>query len=199
MPSEERLRAKDWEVRTVNIQRASELVEDFHYSAGASNTATYRHGLFPVGSAFERECVGVAWWIPPTRSAAQATYPKNWKGVLALSRLSIHPEAPRNAASFLLGRSMKALDRTLWPCLVTYADTWRGHTGAIYRATNWKYVGLTKPERTYVKDGRLVARKAGPKTRTHAEMLALGAECIGSFPKHKFVHIEESHAISTKA
>lgn len=189
MPSENRLRAKEWEVRTVDLQTASELVTEFHYSAGGANTATYRHGLFPLGSFFERDCVGVAWWIPPTKSAALATFPDNWQGVLCLSRLAIKPDAPRNAASFLMARSMALIDRARWPCLVTYADTWRGHTGAIYRATNWQYAGLTKPERTYVINGRMVARKAGPKTRTHAEMLALGAECVGSFAKHKFIQI----------
>jgi hypothetical protein len=82
-------------------------------------------------------------------------------------------------------------DRRVWPCLVTYADEWRGHTGAIYKATNWEYVGLTKPERVYTIGGRMVARKAGPKTRTHADMIALGAVCQGSHRKHKFRHVEE--------
>ena len=44
--------------------------------------------------------------------------------------------------------------------------------------------------RAYVINGCLTAKKAGPKTRTHAEMLALGAEYVGSFAKHKFVRIE---------
>lgn len=86
---------------------------------------------------------------------------------------------------------MRLIDRKRWPCLVTYADTWRGHTGAIYKATNWTEAGLTKPERTYVVGGRMVARKAGPNTRTHKEMLELGAVCVGSFAKHKFVHIAQ--------
>lgn len=86
---------------------------------------------------------------------------------------------------------MKMMDREKWPCLVTYADQWQGHTGGIYKATNWQYVGLTKPEAVYVKDGVMTARKAGPKTRTHAEMIAMGAELKGRFAKHKFVHVVE--------
>jgi len=78
------------------------------------------------------------------------------------------------------------IDRKKWPCLVTYADTWRGHTGRIYRADNWEYCGLTKPERTYTINGIMVSRKAGPKTRTHGEMLALGARLEGAFAKHKY-------------
>ncbi len=185
----EKLRAADWVVRTVSLQKAQSLVAALHYSKGGANTATFRHGLFRAGDESDEQCLGVAWWLPPTKAAALATFPANWEGVLCLSRLAIDPTVPPNAASFLLGRSMRLINRSRWPCLVTYADTWRGHTGAIYRATNWDYRGLTKPERTYVNAGRLVARKAGPKTRTHAEMLALGAEMIGAFAKHKFVHI----------
>lgn len=188
-PSTDLLRREDWEVRTCTLSRGTQLVEELHYAKGAANTATYRHGLFPKGGgAFESECVGVALWIPPTKSAALATFPENWQGVLSLSRLAIMDDVPKNAASYLIGASMRLIDRKRWPCLVTYADTWQGHSGAIYEATNWHYVGETKPERTYVLNGRMVARKAGPMTRTHAEMLALGAECVGSFPKRKFVH-----------
>jgi len=183
------LRSKDWEVRPVDIATARRLVEEYHYARHASNTAVYLHGLFPRGSFWANDCHGVAWWLPPTRSAAEATYPKNWRGVLALSRLVIVPSVPTNGASFLLGRSMRLIDRERWPCLVTYADTWRGHTGAIYKATNWQYVGLTKPQEVWVLDGRMIARKAGPKTRRKEEMLALGARMRGKFPKHKYIHV----------
>jgi len=81
------------------------------------------------------------------------------------------------------------IDRIRWPCLVTYADEWQGHTGSIYKAANWCEVGRTAPEATFVKDGRMIARKAGPRTRTRQEMESLSAEMIGRFAKRKFVHI----------
>jgi hypothetical protein len=179
------LRASEWAVRPVAIGIARKLVEQNHYARGASNTATYLHGLY--NTIADDACCGVAWWIPPTRSAAQATYPDNWKGVLALSRLVIIPGIPKNACTFLLARSRKLIDKIKWPCLVTYADDWQGHTGGIYRADNWTYIGKTKPERTYRIEGRMVSRKAGGNTRTHAEMLALGAELVGAFAKSKYV------------
>ena len=123
---------------------------------------------------------------PP--DAARATFPEGDPfRVLSLSRLVIEQEVPTNAATFLLGRSVRLITRTRqWDCLVTYADEWQGHTGTIYRALGWEYMGLTKPQRIYIKEGRMVARKAGPKTRSHQEMLDLGCECIGSSRKHKF-------------
>jgi len=33
----------------------------------------------------------------------------------------------------------------------------------------------------------MVARKAGPKTRTYAEMSELGCQMVGMFPKEKFI------------
>lgn len=177
----------DWQIRDLSIPVGRSLVRRFHYARGASNTRTYLHGLFAADAFWEADCVGAAWWIPPTKSAALATYPENWQGVLCLSRLVIKPDVPSNAASYLIGRSIRLIDRSRWPCLVTYADSWQGHDGAIYKATNWTEVGRTKPERTYVQAGRMLSRKAGGKTRTHSEMLALGAECIGSFSRIKFV------------
>jgi hypothetical protein len=179
------LRKRDWNVAGVNKDVAERLVIEEHYSRGTSNTATYLHGLYPADWMWYQECVGVAWWIPPTKSAALAWSPE-WQGVLALSRLAIRPDVPSNAASFLISKSVRMIDRNRWHTLVSYADKWRGHTGAIYLAAGWEYCGDTKPEPVYTINGRMTARKAGPKTRTHGEMLALGAKFEGRFPKARY-------------
>ncbi len=168
-------------VEDCDLPRARQMVREHHYAGGASNTATHLHGLYRRD---DFSLHGVAWWIPPTRGAA-ASFWEDPEEVLCLSRLVILPGTPKNAATFLLMNSVKRID-PVWRCLITYADTWRGHSGGIYRVSGWEEYGLTKPERTYVIDGRMVARKAGPHTRTHAEMLALGAECVGSFAKYRF-------------
>lgn len=183
----DRLIKAEWEVKPVAIDVARDLVRRHHYARGAANTRTYLHGLFKVGAFFDDECVGVAWWIPPTRSAAEATYPQNWRGVLALSRLVVAPDVPKNACSFLLSRSAKMIPVKDWPCLVTYADDWRGHTGRIYLASNWQYLGKTGAEETFTIEGVMTSRKAGGKTRTRADMLALGARSEGKHAKHKYV------------
>lgn len=173
----------------VKLFIARALVEKYHYAKSAANTATYLHGLFKKQAGpFDGECFGVAWWIPPTKSAARATFPDNWRGVLSLSRLVVHPDVPKNGASFLLGSSRALIDRKIWPILVTYADEWQGHMGTIYRADNWRFIGKTKPEAVWVKGGRMISRKAGPKTRTKQQMELLGASMVGRFSKRKFVH-----------
>lgn len=96
---------------------------------------------------------------------------------------------PTNAASFLLGRSMKLIRKDpRWESLVTYADEGEGHTGAIYKATNWDYAGIRPGDPVYKSaSGQHVARKAGGKTRTNAEMLELGYINTGRTRKHKFI------------
>lgn len=176
----------EWEVHVIELALVQRLVALHHYAKGGSNTATFRHGLFRRDDP--DTCWGVAWWIPPTKSAAMASYDGDWRQVLTLSRMVIVPEAPTNSATFLLMQSVKLImaDRR-FKCLVTYADTWQGHKGTIYKAANWEYVGLTTPEATFVDvNGRLVARKAGPHTRTRAEMEQLGHKMIGRFSKHKY-------------
>ena len=187
-----RLKKADWEVRPVTLEVAQDITCHYHYARGGSNTAVATHGLFRIGSFWEYDCSGIAWWLPPTKPAAMNTFAENWRGVLSLTRLVIVPDVPKNACSFLLSRSMKLLDRDRWPCLVTYADPWQGHTGTIYKATNWQLAGRSKPEYIYVKDGRMLSRKIGPKTRSHSEMLALGCEVKGRTAKYKFVHIQRT-------
>jgi hypothetical protein len=71
-----------------------------------------------------------------------------------LSRLVIQTEH-KNAASFLVGNSLKLLKS---PCsVVSYADMEHGHSGIIYQATNWIYTGATKShDKSYIVDGKRI-------------------------------------------
>lgn len=179
-----RLRKEDWRVTPVTLARARALVEEHHYARGASKTAVAVDGVYAVDTDL---LCGVSWWLPPTRVAAAAAY-ADPSAVVGLSRLVLVPGMPKNAATFLLMRSLRRLEPR-WECCLTYADTWQGYTGHIYLAAGWEYLGLTKPKRVYVRGGRMVSCKLGPRTKTHLEMLALGAEMVGSFSKHRFRYV----------
>ena len=180
------LKSDDYIVQDISISTARNLVEKYHYAKGASNTATFLHGLI---DKLAGTIVGCAWWIPPTKNAAMFTCPDHdWRKVLSLSRLVIVPDTPSNAASYLLGRSIRLI-RTdgRFDALITYADTYRGHTGSIYKATNWEYRGKTKPMPVWVSsDGQIMGRKRGRKTLTYGEMRQRGFKLEGRFPKHRF-------------
>lgn len=175
----------EWRVRPASLRDAQSLVREHHYSRGGSNTAVYVHGLYRVDGD---ELCGVAWWLPPTRVACESVNKGQWKRVLSLTRLVVVPGVPKNACSFLLAHSVRMIRSDgRFVSLVTYADESQGHTGAIYRAAGWQYVGRTGPSQRWVNaSGRQVSCKA-TKNRTKAQMLALGHRPVGSFHKHKFV------------
>lgn len=183
-----RLKANEWEVKPAPLDIAQAMVARLHYSKGGSNTATDVHGLYRRG---DDTCQGIAWWLPPTKVAAQSVH-SDWKRVVALTRLVIEPDVPKNAATFLLAHSVRLLRKEgRWAALVTYADEAMHHTGGIYKASNWTYVGKTGPYPRWVdSDGRQRSPKA-TKNRTKAQMEALGYKKVGSFHKHKFVMILE--------
>jgi hypothetical protein len=68
-----------------------------------------------------------------------------------LSRLVIQTKT-KNAASFLIARSLKLLPKP--SAVVSYADTEYSHCGIVYQATNWIYTGSAKGHsNTYIVDG----------------------------------------------
>ncbi len=188
----DRLRSKDWEVRNCPLGMAKHLVRTFHYAKGCSNTAVYSHGLYRKSDG---RLMGAALWLPPTRICCESVNKENWTKVLSLSRLVCLPDCPKNAASFLIGGSIKLIENEgRFISLVTYADEYREHTGAIYKATNWKYVGVTAAYPKWVDaSGRQVSTKA-TKSRTVAQMHALGFTRIGKYRKHKFVKHLRTHS-----
>jgi hypothetical protein len=198
-------RKEDWIVAEISLKLATRVIEEWHYSGGCSNTRVLTTGLYrrsklrPSGLFGEKAfgivhpVVGVTLWMPPIKPAAIAACPENWRGVLVCSRMVILDEIPTNAESFLLRHSMRFIDRDKWPCLLSFSDDWQGHKGTIYRAAGWKEAGKTKPEPVFVKDGRMVSRKRGPNTRTHAEMLALGCVMVGKYAKTRWIHIQEGN------
>lgn len=181
----------DYAIAECEHGAAVALVRAHHYAGGAANTsvlsvAAYRGGR--SASDARARMVAAALWLPPTRACAESVSP-DWQRVLSLSRLVVVPGEPTNVASMVIGACIRILRRDgAWSHLVTYADESQGHTGTIYRATNWTYVGRTRPEARWVDAaGRQVSRKCGPRSRTAAEMSALGYVMAGRFAKHKFV------------
>ena len=183
-----KLRASDYEVRVISpldFKTAKAFVAKHHYSKGCSHTAVHAHGLYRRGSY---ELLGVALWLPPTKPAAMSVNQIHWRRVLSLSRLCVHPDVPSNAATFLMGRSIRLIRQEgKWISLVTYADEFREHTGAIYRATNWTYVGKMKGAARWEDENGKQVSVLATKSRTVAQMQAFGYRKIGTFDKHKFV------------
>lgn len=60
--------------------------------------------------------------------------------VYELNRLWVSEDVPRNGESFLVGNTLRDLDKEI---IVSFSDTSVGHFGFIYQATNFLYCGLS--------------------------------------------------------
>lgn len=178
-------RRADYRVAPISLAEARIAVEAYHYAKGSSNTAVYTHGLIRVS---DNAVVGALIWLPPTRVAAESVDKKNWEKVLGLSRMVIFPGVPKNAGSFLISKSVDLIRKDgRFKTLLTYADESQGHTGQVYRASNWEYLGRTPAYPRWLdRDGKQISVKA-TKSRTKSEMEQLGYVMQGKFCKHKFI------------
>lgn len=66
-----------------------------------------------------------------------------------LSRLYIEDSMPRNAETWLIGKALRMLSRSLPDvgAVVSYADPSANHKGTIYRASGFSFDGMTDSER----------------------------------------------------
>jgi len=166
---------------------AARFVARNHYARGMANTSVLSCGLFRTSDG---ALVGACTFLPTLGNSARglSATPKR---VLSLSRLCVAPGEGTNAATLLLGAALRLLGRDpRWTLVVTYADEGEGHTGTIYRASNWTYQGATRARVRWVDPAtdRMVSTKRAGHTRTREEMIALGYEARGPFRKHRFVY-----------
>lgn len=184
-PGKAYARADDFVVVTVTQREAVEMIKTWHYAGGAPKTSVFRHALRRKSNG---ELVGCAMWLPPIIAAARKVRPDDPHAVLVLSRLVVHPSVATNGASILLGASMRLVKKDRrWKTLVTYADSRMGHSGAIYRATNWVFDGETRPYYAWLDErGHQVCKKATRNIPT-AEMDRL-YQRVGPYRKLRFVY-----------
>ena len=62
--------------------------------------------------------------------------------VYELTRLWISDNVPKNGESFLIGNTIKLLDKEI---VVSFSEIQQGHVGTVYQATNFIYCGLSAP------------------------------------------------------
>jgi hypothetical protein len=102
-------------------------------------------------------------------------------GALILERGCCVPHAPPNAASFLIGRALRALRKLGYQRFKAYADPAAGETGAIYAATGFRPVASTRwPWRYALQVGAKVLSDRGIYRyfEGHAAARAAGAEIV---------------------
>jgi hypothetical protein len=66
-----------------------------------------------------------------------------------LIRLWVHPDAPKNTASFVVSKTLKMLPDSVG-LVVSFADSGQGHFGYVYQSLNFFYCGMSNEGVRYV-------------------------------------------------
>lgn len=84
----------------------------------------------------------VTYGIPPSSTLLKGICGEDeMHNVYELNRLWVADDVPANGESFLIGNTIKKLDKEI---IVSFADTSQNHIGYVYQATNFLYCGLSK-------------------------------------------------------
>lgn len=121
-----------------------EFLDAYHYIGG-------NKGGRSITATLSDEIIACALFSKPLRQNMK------YNGAVELSRFCIHPSYhKKNFASWFISRAVKRINKTV----VAYADTTVGHTGGIYRASNFQFSHEVLPDYWYVDhDGYVMHKK----------------------------------------
>ena len=150
----------NYTVEPIETKAALNIVIENHYLHRAA-PCSKAYGIFENGGFFGGTlkgviCYGVPAYNPILKSICGEEEMNN---VYELTRLWVDDSVPKNGESFLIGNSLKKLDKEI---IVSYADSTMNHLGIVYQSTNWYYIGKTKP----IKDIRIKGLDLHPASVT---------------------------------
>ena len=147
----------DFTVEEIPRKSVVKFIEKHHYSHNVNGVQSlYHYGLFREGNFGIPKMIGAMMYAHPSMPATAAKYnPINPDKCLELRRLVCIDDTPKNTESYFIGQTFKLLRKTTdKEVIVSFADQHHGHTGVIYKATNFDYLGETGKGRILMVDGK---------------------------------------------
>jgi hypothetical protein len=127
-----------YSIERISYRLAMDLIIANHYLHRRA-PCSFAFGLFEIAT---QQCVGVVVYGVSASSTLLKGIcgPDEASNVYELTRLWIDDSVPKNGESFLIGNTIKQLDREI---IVSFADSSQNHVGVVYQATNFLYTGLS--------------------------------------------------------
>ena len=137
-------RVTDFDVKETNIQCVRDFIETWHYSKSVNGLRiSHVFGLY-----CDSTLIGAMIYGPLGMANAWRKYGESESDVIELRTPCCIDATPKCTESYFIGKTQRWLKKnTNYKIIVSYADAFHGHRGTIYRATNFKYEGLTSPGR----------------------------------------------------
>lgn len=139
-------------VQPCDIRQIGAFVEKWHYSKNVNGLISdYCFRLLNENG----ELVGAMIYGRIAMRGVWKKYVDNENHLIELRRLVCVDDTPKNTESFFIAKTIKWL---LWNTnikkIISYADNTHGHTGIIYKASNFDFVGETMSGKMIEYNGR---------------------------------------------
>jgi hypothetical protein len=142
---------RNFEVRPCSIQAISDFIERWHYSGNVNGIISD----YCFVMTYENNIVGAAIFGRIAMAGVWKKYATKESDLLELRRLACVDKTKKNAESYLIGHCLRWIkNNTNVKTILSYADNNYGHTGTIYKATNFKYLGETAQGRIIIYNGK---------------------------------------------
>lgn len=135
------MKVKEFEVHLCERSEITAFIEANHYSKNINGCiADYCFKL-----TYNNEIIGAMFYGRMAMANQWKRFGEKESDVIELRRLCCIDDTPRNTESYFIGKTLRYLKKnTTLKTVVSYADQEYGHTGVIYRASNFEYRGFKK-------------------------------------------------------
>ena len=153
------IKAKDLDIFPSSVSEIRGFIEKYHYSKSIKGVkisycfkVMYKDKL--VGAVLFGGMATTAW----------KKFSDSEKKVIELRRLVLVDEAGRNSESRVIGFCLRWIKKhnAQIECVVSYADPQYNHSGIIYKASNFKHIGMSGKDKGYkdIETGKIYHSRA---------------------------------------
>jgi len=151
-------RAKEIVVKVIPSNIANDFVKKHHYSGKVVNNSILHfgcfldnklHGVLSYGNSMDK------------RKVSQCVNETKWNEFIELNRMAFDDYLPKYSESRCIGITIQMIKKKAphikW--IVSFSDATQCGDGTIYRASNFKLIGIKKNNQILIWNGKTIAKK----------------------------------------
>lgn len=174
-------------IKEISKLTASNFFKKWHYLGETQFISTVNYGAY-----YDGYLVGSISYGAPNATELDGYFDRYTQyGWWEIKRLAMTDSCPKNSESRFIGISIKLLRKKYDVYgIVTLADDGVGHTGIIYKASGFKYLGLTDIKKDFYMNGKIQQRGKVKNKNGEWRLRSRKHKYIKTFPKNKKTNID---------
>jgi hypothetical protein len=143
---------KNFTVKLCDRKEVKSFIETWHYSKSINGLKSN----FCFKLMNDDMLIGAMMYGQIGMGGVWKKYVDKETDLIELRRLCCIDDTPKNTESYFIGFTLRWLKKnTKYKLVISYADSNYNHTGTIYKASNFKFAGMTNPGRVISYNNKL--------------------------------------------